>query len=119
MALVKVQHLVKMYDVHLCLVHQISRKAEERKDKRPELGDLKGSGGYEEVPDLIFLLHRPRAYKQFRKKDEIEITIGKQRDYESNITVVGDFYPMVSRIENTKRMREKPREDESGDDSVI
>jgi len=101
-SLVRVQHLAKQYDTHLCLVHQISRKAEERKDKRPEIADLKGSGGYEEIPDLILLLHRPRAYKQFRRKDEIEIVVAKQRDYEAGMTLVGDFLPGVSRIENVR-----------------
>lgn len=106
-ALVKVQHMAKLYDTHLCFVHQISRKAEERKDKRPELGDLKGSGGYEEIPDLIFLLHRAKTYKQFRKKDEIEVRLAKQRDDKTNVTVIGDFYPMVSRIENSRLAAEK------------
>lgn len=101
-ALVRVQQLAQQYQTHFCLVHQISRRAEERKGKRPELGDLKGSGGYEEIPDLIVLLHRPKTYKQFRRKDELELHIAKQRDYSNNLTFIGDFYPMVSRIENIR-----------------
>ena len=101
-SLVRVQHLAKQYDVHLCLVHQISRKVEERKDKRPNLSDLKGSGGYEEIPDLVLLLHRPKAYKRFRPNDEVEFQVAKQRDYEAGVTLVGDFLPGVSRIENVR-----------------
>jgi len=99
-ALVRVQHLAKLYNVHLVLLHQISRKAEEKKDKRPALEDLKGSGGYEEVPDLVLLLHRPKAAKQFRRKDEIEIRVAKQRDGLSGFTVIGDFKGNISRIDN-------------------
>jgi replicative DNA helicase len=99
-SLVRVQHLAKLYNVHLVLLHQISRKAEEKKDKRPALEDLKGSGGYEEIPDLVLLLHRPKAAKQFRRKDEIEIRVAKQRDGLSGFTVIGDFKGGVNRIEN-------------------
>jgi len=113
-ALVRVQHMAQQYQTHYCLVHQISRKAEERKGKRPELGDLKGSGGYEEIPDLIVLLHRPKAYKQFRRKDELEIHIAKQRDYANNLTYIGDFYPMISRIENIHAAAENAGGPEDG-----
>ena len=70
---------------------------------------------------MIILLYRAKAYKHFRKKDELEIMIGKQRDYEANVTLVGEFYPMVSRIENVRRVTEEQNEEESepeGDDSV-
>lgn len=99
-SLVRTQHLAKIYNVHLVLLHQVSRKSEEKKDKRPALEDLKGSGGYEEIPDLIFLLHRPKAAKQFRRKDEIEIRVAKQRDGLAGFTVIGDFKGDINRIEN-------------------
>lgn len=96
------QYLADKYSSHLLFVHQISRKAEERRGKRPELSDLKGSGGYEEVPDLIELVHRPKAYKQFMKKDLIEVKIGKQRDGPAGQTMVAEFLPTVSRLENDR-----------------
>lgn len=102
-ALAKVQHLAKQYSVHLCLLHQINRRAEEREDKRPALIDLKGSGGYEEVPDLILLLHRPKAYKPFMRKDRLEILIAKQRDGMNQLTFEAEFKPAVCRLENDKR----------------
>jgi len=118
-ALVRAQHMAQTYKTHLCLLHQISRKAEERKGKRPELSDLKGSGGYEEIPDVVMLLHRPKAYKHFRRKDELEITIAKQRDGESNITAIGEFYPTVSRVENVVMAdRSGRKEDESNTSSA-
>ena len=117
-ALVRVQHMAKMYDTHLGLLHQVSRKAEEKKDKRPALDDLKGSGGYEEIPDLIMLLHRPKAYKQFRRKDEIEIMLAKQRDGEAAKTVIADFYPMVSRLDKDRfpAVKQSEREEEEEDE---
>lgn len=101
-ALVRVQHLARKYGTHFCIVHQISRKAEERKDKRPRLEDLKGSGGYEEAPDLIMLIHREKAYKPFMRHDDIEINIAKQRDDDAGMTMTAEFFPQVSRLENDK-----------------
>jgi replicative DNA helicase len=104
--------MAKDYRTHFCMLHQISRRSEERKDKRPEKEDLKGSGGFEEFPDLILLLHRPKAYKQFRIKDEIELTIAKQRDGQPKLTVVAEFIPDISRLDRDRFAADKTTEDE-------
>lgn len=101
-ALVRVQHMARRYGTHFVIVHQISRKVEERKDKHPRIEDLKGSGGYEEIPDLILLIHREKAYKKFMETDDIEINVGKQRDGPAGRTMIAEFYPEVSRLYNEK-----------------
>jgi len=112
LALGRIQNMAKEYRTHFCMLHQISRRSEERKDKRPEMEDLKGSGGFEEFPDLILLLHRPKAHKQFRMKDEIEITPVKQRDGQARLTVVADFIPDISRLDCDRFAADKTTEDE-------
>lgn len=47
--------------VIICLV-QISRKAEERNDHRPQLADLKESGDLEANADIVLGIYRPAAY---------------------------------------------------------
>lgn len=109
-ALVRVQHMARRYGTHFGIYHQISRKVEDRKDKHPRLEDLKGSGGYEEIPDVIFLLHRERAYKKFMESDEVEVNIGKQRDGPANRTMIADFYPEISRLHNERLVDSEPKE---------
>jgi replicative DNA helicase len=101
-AIYRVQHMARKYRTHFCMVHQIARRAEERKDKRPRRDDLKGSGGYEEAPDLMLLIHREKTYKPFMRHDDIEIRIGKQRDDDAGMTMVAEFFPQVSRLEDDK-----------------
>lgn len=41
---------------------QLSRRPEQRDDKRPQLADLRDSGNIEEHADVVFLLYRPAYY---------------------------------------------------------
>jgi replicative DNA helicase len=81
-----VGELAMRQGVHFCLVAQISRSAVRREDRRPELHDLKGSGGWEQKADLALLLHRERAYQVGRVDDGVtghdicEVFIAKQRN---------------------------------------
>lgn len=78
------QRIARELNVHMVLVVQIGRKVESRDDKRPNMSDLKDSGGYEEIADNIFLFYRDIYYvkKDLTDKfseDIMEIIVAKQR----------------------------------------
>lgn len=103
------QQLAKNLDIHICLVVQIGRKAEARKGKRPQLSDLKDSGAYEEVADLVLLLYRESYYLTSENdravyfnntsgRDILECTIAKQRSGEANGVVSLEFKPTLTKV---------------------
>lgn len=70
----------------LILVSQLNRKPDEREGHEPRLSDLRGSGGIEQVADVVLLLHRPSYYVQreidcnVEDSGEAEIIVAKQRN---------------------------------------
>lgn len=73
----------RMVDVPFVVAHQLSRRVEERGDKRPQLYDLRESGQIEEHADAVLFLYRDSYYAEIGSEeagsDVAEILLGKLR----------------------------------------
>lgn len=90
--------LAKELDIPVVALAQLSRKNEERPDKKPILSDLRDSGDIEQDADVVMFVHRPEMYDP--NNDELkgyaEVLIRKQRN-----GALGDV-PLLYRGAQTK-----------------
>ncbi|ANH79173.1 replicative DNA helicase [Candidatus Chlamydia sanziniae] len=66
-------------EIPIVCLSQLSRKVEDRSEKRPLLSDLRDSGQIEQDADVILLLYRKDYYSQEATKGLAEVIIGKNR----------------------------------------
>ena len=75
--------IAKEFDCPVFCLAQLSRKVEDRKDKRPMLSDLRESGSIEEDANIILFLYRDEYYnKNSQDLGVAEIIAAKVRDGE-------------------------------------
>ncbi|MBF0605609.1 MAG: replicative DNA helicase [Nitrospirae bacterium] len=76
------KRIAKEINIPVLALSQLSRKVEERPDKRPILSDLRESGSIEQDADVVMFIHREEYYK----KEDVsvqgigEVIIAKHRN---------------------------------------
>ena len=101
--------LARELEVPVIALSQLSRKLEERSDKRPQLSDLRESGAIEQDADVVLFLHRPEVYRNEKgegvghdEKGLAEVIIAKHRQGPTG-TVKLVFFGESTRFENMAR----------------
>ena len=77
----KLKLLAKELDIPVVVLSQLSRKCEDRPDKRPLLADLRDSGAIEQDADVVLFLYRHEVYdRDTDEKGVAEVLVRKHRN---------------------------------------
>jgi replicative DNA helicase len=86
--------LSKELNITVIVLAQLSRKCEERADKRPMLSDIRESGSIEQDADVVMFPFRPAYYSGEKlQQEEAELIIAKNRHgecYTIKTTFIGE-----------------------------
>jgi replicative DNA helicase len=92
--------LAKELRVPVVALSQLSRAPEGRTEKRPQLSDLRESGGLEQDADVVVFIYREEEYKPTDENRGVaEIIIGKQRNGPTGMLKLA-FIKEFTRFEN-------------------
>lgn len=93
--------MAKALQVPVIALSQLSRKVEERSNKRPQLSDLRESGSLEQDADVVQFIYRPDYYNpnDARAKGVAEIITAKQRNGPTG-TAVLKYIDHCTRFDN-------------------
>ncbi|MCX7760938.1 MAG: replicative DNA helicase [Hydrogenothermaceae bacterium] len=112
--------LAKELGIPVVALAQLSRQAEMRSDKRPQLADLRESGAIEQDADLVMFIHRPEYYKKNPSPQEeglAEIIIAKQRNGPTGIVNLV-FIKEITKFENLASKTDIIEESEDSEDFI-
>lgn len=74
------KEMAKELECVVLALAQLNRSAEERKEKKPTLADLRESGTIEQDADVVAMLVRPSYYDEEQPKDLALLILAKGRD---------------------------------------
>lgn len=74
------KEMAKELECVVLALAQLNRSAEERKEKKPTLADLRESGTIEQDADVVAMLMRPSYYDEDQPKDLALLILAKGRD---------------------------------------
>ena len=97
--------LAKELKCTIIVLAQLSRKPEDRADKRPLLSDLRESGAIEQDADVVMFPFRPAYYEEEKPQiEDAELIISKNRNgecatipttYEGQYTMYKESLPPI------------------------
>lgn len=77
----ELRRIARELDVVMVVISQLSRAPEGRKDKRPQLADLRETGALEQDAAVVMLIYRPEMHEPTEENRGIaEIIFAKQRN---------------------------------------
>jgi len=76
----KAKLMAKELDIPVILLSQLSRKVEERANKKPILSDLRESGAIEQDADMVVFIHRDEYYNKNSENGKGNLIIAKYRN---------------------------------------
>jgi replicative DNA helicase len=107
------KRLARQLDIPIVALCQLSRKCEERPNKRPVMSDLRESGAIEQDADGIIGLYRDEYYnKESDSKGIAEVMLLKQRNGPA-CTVKLQFAAAFARFGNLDKDRQEPETQKS------
>lgn len=106
--------LAKELEVPVIALSQLSRKPEERENKRPLLSDLRESGAIEQDADIVMFIYRDEVYKQDSPhRGEAELIVSKHRAGQL-ATINLSFQGHYSRFANLAKQTQQAPPPQSG-----
>ena len=96
-----IKNIAREFQVPVICLSQLSRKVDDRKDKRPMLSDLRESGAIEQDADQVMFIHRPEYYEPdvIEERGKAEIIVAKNRNGQTGTAVV-NFDKSTGRFQN-------------------
>lgn len=83
------KHLGRELQIPILVVSQLNRGPELRNDKRPQLFDLRDTGGLEQDADVVIFVHRDDYYdKEHVRAGEADFIVAKHRNGPTDFTTV-------------------------------